>query len=177
MENHMAGGVPKNLLISLWWDLLFWHLDQVTIHPIEYDQQYITMKIPRVGDIPWLFLTAYASLDPTKRQRLWEDLRQFASTHNQPWLLAGDINETRYCWERSSSCPETSRRVSEFLGNLKLGHEATQSKHQKVKHLPTVQSDHNPLLISPNGFAPISAPNKPFRFQAAWILETFMEEK
>ncbi|XP_074300458.1 uncharacterized protein LOC141631726 [Silene latifolia] len=49
-----------------------------------------------------------------------------------------------------------------------------------VKHLPAFQSDHCPLLISPNGFAPLSTINRPFRFQACWMkhenFKDFVEE-
>ncbi|XP_074287844.1 uncharacterized protein LOC141612999 [Silene latifolia] len=39
-----------------------------------------------------------------------------------------------------------------------------------------IQSDHCPLLISPNGFAPLNSVQRPFRFQAAWMThENFSE--
>ena len=37
-----------------------------------------------------------------------------------------------------------------------------------VRHLLQNQYDHCPLLIGPNGFAPISIVKHPFRFQVAW---------
>ncbi|KAL2922450.1 Protein YABBY 2 [Bienertia sinuspersici] len=53
---------------------------------------------------------------------------------------------------------------------------ATRFDQASMKHLPTIQSDHCPLLISSNGFAPLSSINKPFRFQAAWMThENFQE--
>lgn len=55
-----------------------------------------------------------ASPDPSKRKELWEELREFAHTHNKPWLMAGDFNETRLDSERNSSCAETSRRSRKF---------------------------------------------------------------
>ncbi|XP_021726905.1 uncharacterized protein LOC110694051 [Chenopodium quinoa] len=60
------------------------------------------------------FTAIYASPDPSKRSELWYEFRKFADNNNQPWLLAGDFNETRYSWERNSSCPETSRRSERF---------------------------------------------------------------
>ncbi|XP_074306224.1 uncharacterized protein LOC141641463 [Silene latifolia] len=45
-----------------------------------------------------------------------------------------------------------------------------------VRHLPAIQSDHCPLFISPNGFVPLNAINRPFRFQACWLThENFKE--
>uniref|UniRef100_A0A803LIP8 Endonuclease/exonuclease/phosphatase domain-containing protein n=1 Tax=Chenopodium quinoa TaxID=63459 RepID=A0A803LIP8_CHEQI len=38
-----------------------------------------------------------------------------------------------------------------------------------VRNLPKIKSDHGPILINTNGFAPISMVNRPFKFQAAWM--------
>ncbi|XP_074290822.1 uncharacterized protein LOC141617528 [Silene latifolia] len=49
-----------------------------------------------------------------------------------------------------------------------------------VRHIPALAFDHCPLLISPNGFAPLAAVNRPFRFQACWLthekFKEFIEE-
>ncbi|XP_074287770.1 uncharacterized protein LOC141612921 [Silene latifolia] len=45
-----------------------------------------------------------------------------------------------------------------------------------VRHLPALASDHCPLLISPNGFAPLAAVNRPFRFQACWLTHEKFKE-
>ncbi|KAL2926259.1 putative RNA-directed DNA polymerase from transposon X-element [Bienertia sinuspersici] len=165
---------------------VYWHTEQVTIHPIIQDP-HITMEISRTGDVPWLFTAVYASPDPTKRQKLWNELKEFTAKHNQPWLIAGDFNETRFSWERSSYYPETSL---EFAGashtwargntphtqkSARLdraicnGEWSLRFEHAQVKHLPAIQSDHCPLLISPNGFSPLASIKRPFRFQAAWM--------
>ncbi|KAL2941630.1 hypothetical protein RDABS01_029980 [Bienertia sinuspersici] len=60
---------------------------------------------------PWYFSAIYASPDPVKRHDLWQHLKDFARTHNHPWLLAGDFNDTRYSWERSACCNEVKRRA------------------------------------------------------------------
>ncbi|XP_074266599.1 uncharacterized protein LOC141589876 [Silene latifolia] len=45
-----------------------------------------------------------------------------------------------------------------------------------VRHVPIIQSDHCALFISPNGFVPLNAINRPFRFQACWLThENFKE--
>ncbi|XP_010666673.1 uncharacterized protein LOC104883809 [Beta vulgaris subsp. vulgaris] len=38
-----------------------------------------------------------------------------------------------------------------------------------VRNLPKAASDHCPIIVSTNGFAPIPVSTKPFRFQAAWM--------
>ncbi|XP_021774689.1 uncharacterized protein LOC110738605 [Chenopodium quinoa] len=45
-----------------------------------------------------------------------------------------------------------------------------------VCNLTKLTSDHCPLLINTNGFAPIPTALKPFRFQAAWIKHEKFEE-
>ncbi|XP_056697923.1 uncharacterized protein [Spinacia oleracea] len=195
---------------------VYWKPELVTVDPIEQSNQYITMIITRRGEEPWYLTTVYASPDPSNRQDLWRDLTDFASRNNKPWLLAGDFNETRAGWERSSSCAETTRRSERFnlwvedtqlievefsgpshtwaRGNTMETRRSARLDRAlcnaewglcfdkaRVKHLPALQSDHCPLLISSNGFAPISAINRPFRFQAAWLshekFAEFMTEK
>lgn len=72
------------------------------------------MDIKRNEGEPWYFTAIYASPDLSKRVDLWRELKEFASTHNKPWLLVGDFNDTRFAWEKSYSCAETSRRSARF---------------------------------------------------------------
>lgn len=95
----------------------------VTVEPIIKHEQYITMNITRIGALPWYFSAIYASPDPTKRQELWSELRSFTENNNEPWLLAGDFNETRFPSERSDSCSGTTRRselFNEWIDDLQL---------------------------------------------------------
>ncbi|XP_021753757.1 uncharacterized protein LOC110719162 [Chenopodium quinoa] len=94
--------------------LVYWKPELVTMDSIEQSNQYITMEITRVGETPWFFSAIYASPDPAKRQDLLRDLKDFAARNNKPWPLVGNFNETRYGWERSSSCSNTSRRSTQF---------------------------------------------------------------
>lgn len=128
LETHMGGTqaekIAKALCFSghsrvdaqgfsggIW---VYWRKEEVTVEPILKEEQYITMTITRNGSMPWYFSAIYASPDPTKRQELWQELRQFAESHNEPWLLAGDFNETRYPSERSNSSRESTRRSHQF---------------------------------------------------------------
>ncbi|XP_074291073.1 uncharacterized protein LOC141617834 [Silene latifolia] len=72
-----------------------------------------------------------------------------------------------HTWARGNT-EETrkSARLDRALCNAEWG---TLFEDVMVNHLPAVQSDHCPLLISPNGFAPLNAVNRPFRFQACWL--------
>lgn len=93
---------------------IFWKPELVTVEPIIKHNQHITMDITRTGATPWYFTAVYASPDPTKRRELWNELREFASTNNKPWLIAGDFNDTRFPSERNRSFSETDRRSARF---------------------------------------------------------------
>ena len=102
---------------------IYWKKELVTVDPIIKHEQFITMTISRIGAEPWYFSAVYASPDPTKRTDLWRELRDFAERNNEPWLIAGDFNETRFPSERSSSCRETTRRshgFNEWIDDLQL---------------------------------------------------------
>ncbi|XP_021860299.2 uncharacterized protein [Spinacia oleracea] len=111
--------------------------------------QYITMDIQRVGDQPWYFTPVYASPDPTKHTDLWRELEKFASTNNKPWLIAGDFNDTRFTWERCSSCSETSRGAARFNNWVEdmqlLEVQFAGAFHTWARGL-TLETRHSPLL-------------------------------
>ncbi|KAL2927601.1 LINE-1 retrotransposable element ORF2 protein [Bienertia sinuspersici] len=151
---------PADLLLTMTMPI---EPDLVTINQIDQSTQHITMQISRIGEDSWYFSAIYASPDPIKRQDLWKFLKDFAQTHNKPWML----KETR-----------RSARLDRTLCN---GMWTTRFSQASVKHLPAVQSDHCPLFISPIGFPPLSALNKPFWFQVVWLthekFQSFIEEK
>ena len=89
-------------------------------------------------------------------------------------LIEIEFSGPSHTWARGNSS-ETYRsaRLDRALCNAEWG---LQFDKARVKHLPALQSDHCPLLISPNGFAPLDALARPFRFQAAWLThEAFSE--
>ncbi|XP_074265135.1 uncharacterized protein LOC141587559 [Silene latifolia] len=89
-------------------------------------------------------------------------------------LIELEISGPSHTWARGNSCEtRQSARLDRALCNSVWG---TRFENASVKHLPAYQSDHSPLLISPNGFAPLQSVRKPFRFQAAWLThEKFTE--
>ncbi|XP_074277180.1 uncharacterized protein LOC141600825 [Silene latifolia] len=79
-----------------------------------------------------------------------------------------------YTWARGNSIEtRQSARLDRALCNSNW---STKFEDAIVRHLPAFQSNHCPLLISPNGFAPTHSINRPFRFQACWMKhENFTE--
>ncbi|KAL2906409.1 putative ATP-dependent DNA helicase HFM1 [Bienertia sinuspersici] len=88
------------------------------------------------------------------------------------WIEDLELIETKFSgpihtWERGHS-KETRRsaRLDRALCNAEWG---INFNVAKMKHLPALHSDHYPILISPNGFGPMLAITRPFKFQAAWL--------
>lgn len=82
-------------------------------------------------------------------------------------LLEVEFSGPSHTWSRGKS-PEIwkSARLDRTLCNTEW---SLLYETARVKHLPALQSDHCPLLISSNGFSPLNEVNRPFRFQAAWL--------
>ncbi|KAK9735525.1 hypothetical protein RND81_04G210400 [Saponaria officinalis] len=88
------------------------------------------------------------------------------------WIENNDLFELSYSgppftWSRGNS-PETRKwaRLDRALRNQQW---RMMYDEASVRHLLHNQSDHCPLLINTNGFAPITRVSRPFRFQAAWM--------
>ncbi|XP_074299787.1 uncharacterized protein LOC141630954 [Silene latifolia] len=183
---------------------VYWRNDLVSVTPITEHAQYLTFEVARNGELPWIFSAVYASPDPSNRRELWTELENFARVNNQPWLIAGDFNETRSLSERHGGDQNMARRCERFnswiedcelielaftgpnhtwaRGNSMETRQSArldralcnsdwgiQFEEAMVRHLPAISSDHCPLFISPNGFVPLSAVNRPFRFQGCWL--------
>ncbi|XP_021724684.1 uncharacterized protein LOC110691999 [Chenopodium quinoa] len=82
-------------------------------------------------------------------------------------FLEIEFGVPNHTWARGTSLEtRTSARLDSALCNADW---SLRFPNVTTKDLPAVQSDHCPILISPNGFAPIASIKKPFKFQAAWL--------
>ncbi|XP_074298293.1 uncharacterized protein LOC141629143 [Silene latifolia] len=171
-------------------------LDIVSVIPVTEHTQFITIEVASNGEPPWLFSAVYASPDPKNKRDLWSELEAFVRSNNRPWLLARSFNETISLSERHGGDQNMARRCDCFnnwIENCDLidlaftGPNHTWARGNSmdkalcssdwgikfeeamVRHLPAFSSDNCPLFISPNGIAPLSAVNRPFRFQACWL--------
>lgn len=74
---------------------------------------------------------------------------------------------SQFTWRRGT---EAENHVSKRLDRVcmsPLGRE--QWPEASVKHLPRLSSDHNPLLVSFDGFWKGDPKRRPFRFQSTWM--------
>ncbi|KAK9706615.1 hypothetical protein RND81_07G139200 [Saponaria officinalis] len=93
--------------------------------------------------------------------------RVFNSWIENNHMLELNFSGPPHTWSRGCT-PETRKwaRLDRALCNQgwrELYEEAS------VRHLIQNHSDHCPLLVNTNGFAPINRITRPFRFQAAWM--------
>lgn len=105
--------------------------------------------------------------------------RQFNHWVKNNQLLEIEFSGPSHTWARGNSVDtRQSARLDRALCNTEWG---LRFESARVKHLPALQSDHCPLLISSNGFFPLMALNRPFRFQEAWLshekFSDFINEK
>ncbi|KAL2899016.1 Dynein heavy chain 14 axonemal [Bienertia sinuspersici] len=91
--------------------------------------------------------------------------RRFDAWIEDMELIEVEFSGPSHTWTRGLS--EETRKSARLDRTLCNTEWAERFSNGMVRHLPAIQSDHCSLLISPNGFTPISSMNKPFRFQAA----------
>ncbi|XP_074300570.1 uncharacterized protein LOC141631847 [Silene latifolia] len=78
-----------------------------------------------------------------------------------------DFSGPLYTWSRGNSASTRKwARLDRAICNSAWG---IMFEEGSIRHPVQNQSDHCPIIVSTNGFAPIPGILRPFRFQAAWI--------
>ncbi|XP_074267339.1 uncharacterized protein LOC141590668 [Silene latifolia] len=93
---------------------LYWRTNVVDVSLVTKHHQFLTVEVTRLGENLWFFTAVYASPNPSNRKELWSELEYYARQNNQPWLLAGDFNETRTLAERHGGDVNMARRCDLF---------------------------------------------------------------
>ncbi|KAI9125353.1 hypothetical protein K1719_003969 [Acacia pycnantha] len=73
---------------------IMWKRDDLQLDVIVKDEQFIQCKL-RLNGEETLFTAVYASPCEQNRRRLWQALKELASTISVPWIFAGDFNEIK----------------------------------------------------------------------------------
>ncbi|XP_048493944.1 uncharacterized protein LOC104905805 [Beta vulgaris subsp. vulgaris] len=155
---------------------VYWRQEEVTVDPIIKHDQFITMNVTRVRDFNE---TRY----PSERSSACYDTTRRSQSFNT-WideleLIEVEFSGSLHTWARGLT-PDTrqSARLDRALCNGPWG---LMFENAKLRHLPAIQSDHTPLLISPNGFIPLQSIPRPFKFQATSGIKKssaiFLEDK
>ncbi|KAL8158694.1 hypothetical protein V2J09_000231 [Rumex salicifolius] len=180
-------------------DMVLWRKAIVNLNQVAIHYRVVTLEVERSGKDSWLFSAIYASPTPENREELWNHLISLKGENFKPWLMTGDFNETSCMEERTGESDNLRRRCQKFqdwiddmelidLGfsgskytwargktlSLELGlsnFEWSQTYVEaSIRSLARNQSDHVSLLLSSKGFSNNNPKNRPFRFQAAWLM-------
>jgi exonuclease III len=94
---------------------LLWNSGEVSLDVLMVTDQAIHASVQVSPSKPhWLLSAVYASPNLDTRLKFWDHLANFASTHNAPWVVAGDFNDVLSRHEKFSSTPANPRRISAF---------------------------------------------------------------
>ena len=167
---------------------------------IETSNQYVHIRITNRDLKSWLMTLVYASPQGARRRELWRKLARLGENIQEPWCLGGDFNATLLASERKSFGESTGpdKNFCDFMDDMnfsdvgfigpiftwkRTGIESrldrvisnsywlNEFSNASVTHLNWLKSDHRPLLLNLNGYEVTNKANRPFRFNAAWVLD------
>jgi hypothetical protein len=94
---------------------LLWNSGEVSLDVLMVTDQAIHASVQVSPSKPhWLLSAVYASPHLDTRLNFWDQLANFASTHNAHWVVAGDFNDILSSHEKFSSSPANPKRISAF---------------------------------------------------------------
>ncbi|XP_074292463.1 uncharacterized protein LOC141619337 [Silene latifolia] len=159
-----------------------WLFSAVYASPDPTNRKELSVELEtlvRQNDKPWLLAGDFdKTRNLNERHGGNSSMARRCAVFNN-WIENCDLIElaftgSAHTWARGNNVEtRQSARLDRALCNTDWG---SMFEEAMVKHLPTYQSDHCPLSISPNGFAPLASVQKPFKFQATWMThENFSE--
>ncbi|XP_021718802.1 uncharacterized protein LOC110686485 [Chenopodium quinoa] len=122
---------------------------------------------------PWLFAGDFNDTRfPPDRNKSCRETDRRSRLFNE-WIEEMDLLEVEFSglehtWARGRTIE--TRQSARLYRALCNDNWALRFNNATIKHLLAVHSDHSPLFISPNGFVPMQALHRPFRFQATWLV-------
>ena len=98
---------------------LLWNSGEVSLDVLMVTDQAIHASVQMSPSKPhWLLSAVYASPNLDIRLKFWDQLVNFASTHNAPWVITGDFNDILSRHEKFSFTPANTRRINAFQNCL-----------------------------------------------------------
>jgi hypothetical protein len=98
--------------------LVAWKKDDLTVDVCIKNFQYIHLRVKYPNGDWWFFTPIYASPIETKRNTLWNDMKQLARNINDPWLLAGDFNDIVNADEKRGGAVASIRKCNIFKDRI-----------------------------------------------------------
>ena len=94
---------------------LLWNSGEVSLDVLMVTDQAIHASVQVSPSKPhWLLSAVYASPNLDTRLKFWDQLVNFASTHNAPWVVTRDFNDILSRHEKFSFTPANTRRINAF---------------------------------------------------------------
>jgi ribonuclease HI len=105
--------IGKGAGIALYWD------EQIEIKVLSEGPRYFDVL---VNDIPngrkWRGTFVYGEPKSSERHHFWTTIRRIKPKANEPWLMMGDFNETKWQHEHLSETKRSEKRMAEFRSLL-----------------------------------------------------------
>ncbi|KAI9074143.1 hypothetical protein K1719_043914 [Acacia pycnantha] len=95
-----------------------WKSNQVGVVVLKCNRQFIHLRSVGSNNRPLLITEVYAIPDAHHKGILWEELRQFASTISEPWIVIGDFNDVAVSSERVGGLGGNATRMSLFADRI-----------------------------------------------------------
>lgn len=153
-----------------------WLFSAVYVSPDSTIRKALWSELERIKESytgPWMLagdfnetmsMQEWNGLESSEMARRCYDFSNWV--HNNALIDIG-CSGSEHTWFRGNSSDAfKSARLDRGLANEEW---RLRFSEGAVRNLPKAASDHFPIIISTNGFAPIPMVMKPFRFQAAWM--------
>ncbi|CAH9112360.1 unnamed protein product [Cuscuta epithymum] len=93
---------------------LLWR-DYVTLHVYANSLHYIDCLLCiEEGELEWRFTGFYGCPERNRRRESWSMLRSLSHQFDNPWLVAGDFNDTMFDSERRGQLPQPNWLMQGF---------------------------------------------------------------
>ncbi|KAJ8442543.1 LOW QUALITY PROTEIN: hypothetical protein Cgig2_026485 [Carnegiea gigantea] len=153
---------------------VLWHKEYTELKVLKSNPQFVTLEVKVRTDDACLFTAIYGSPQEETRNEMWSRLSNFARNIENNGLIDLGFSGPQFTWATGRNLE--SRKYALLDRGLCNDQWRMRFQEAGVRHLLMHESDHCPLLITPNGFALVQKVQKPFKFQAAPLSHEKFEE-
>ncbi|XP_058748573.1 uncharacterized protein LOC131621549 [Vicia villosa] len=122
-NNGYAGGI-----------ILAWDSRYMEVELLSKNSQYIHTSVKYPKGRSWLFSAVYASPNEELKKILWENLRDITDSSDQPWLVAGDLNDIAGIDDKKGGAPVLVRRINLFKDRIAVCNLMDMGSHGQSIH-------------------------------------------
>lgn len=82
-----------------------WKRHNIRIDVLRKEFQFMHLQVISQGRHRWFFTPVYASPNENTRRELWHELKEVGDNMNGAWLVAGDMNNVAFGYEKKGGIP------------------------------------------------------------------------